>query len=237
MQKTFDKFKYIVKNLIDVGLNYRKISFSQTGEDLIVQFILRDIGIQKPSYIDIGAHHPFFLSNTALFYRNGSRGINIEPNITQFELFQKHRKDDVNLNIGIGKESGTLTFYINKYPELSTFSSIEAQKYHEMDYPTVEERQVRVETLDSIINTYCGGQYPDFMTLDAEGIDEIVLQAINYEKSSPKVICVESVSNSNNGTGVKNHELIEFLQSKGYIVFADTYINTIFVLKKLWVRG
>ena len=76
-------------------------SYSQCGEDLLVQYIFNLRGIQKPSYIDIGANHPYFLSNTALFYEKGSRGINIEANPQLAENFKTHRPEDINLNIGI----------------------------------------------------------------------------------------------------------------------------------------
>ena len=53
---------------------FRKTSFSQCGEDCIVDFMFKFKKIEKPSYIDIGAFHPFELSNTAKFYLTGSRG-------------------------------------------------------------------------------------------------------------------------------------------------------------------
>ena len=46
---------------------FLKNSYSQCGEDLIVEFILNGLKIKHPTYMDIGAHHPFYLSNTALF--------------------------------------------------------------------------------------------------------------------------------------------------------------------------
>ncbi len=83
---------------------FKKISFSQCGEDLIVQNIFNCLGIEKPSYIDVGAYDPFIFSNTALFYSKGSRGINIEPDPHLYKTFPKHRKEDINLNVGIGEK-------------------------------------------------------------------------------------------------------------------------------------
>src|SRR6187200_1235902 len=78
------------------------ISYSQCGEDLLVQYVFLLRGIKYPSYIDIGANDPFYLSNTALFYNKGCRGINIEANPKLIENFKLHRPEDHNLNIGIG---------------------------------------------------------------------------------------------------------------------------------------
>jgi FkbM family methyltransferase len=214
-----------------------KKSYSQCGEDLIVKYIFDVLDIQRPSYMDIGAHHPTYLSNSALFYENGSRGTNIEPDPTLIKAFLAQRPEDVNLNIGIANQRSVLEFYIINNPVLNTFSREEAENYHkEGDYRIVEKRMVDVDTVESILREYRQGEFPDFLTIDAEGIDEIVLRSIDFEKNFPIVICVETISFSNSGKGVKNHDLIAFLQSHGYILYADTYINSIFVRKERWER-
>ena len=89
---------------------YKK-SYSQCGEDLIVRFIFDQLKITKPSYIDIGAHHPYIISNTSTFYLNGSKGINIEPNPPFFNLFTRERPNDINLNIGISDKEQDLEYF------------------------------------------------------------------------------------------------------------------------------
>ena len=60
---------------------HQKKSYAQNGEDLIIDFAFREVfKINQPSYLDIGAHHPFCFSNTQLFYERGSQGINVEAN-------------------------------------------------------------------------------------------------------------------------------------------------------------
>jgi len=46
------------------------------------------------------------------------------------------------------------------------------------------------------------------------------------------VICVESCDYSETHIKPKDNQIIEFLTSIGYEVYADTYINTIFVNRK-----
>lgn len=217
--------------------NFSRISYSQCGEDLIVRYIFNTLGISKPSYIDVGAHHPYYLNNTALFYENGSRGINIEPDITLVEAFYKTRKRDINLNIGIGKEGGYLDFYNMNVATLNTFSKEEAEKFQkEGNYYIKEIRKVPVENFKGILEKYNNNEYPDFLTIDAEGIDEEIIKSIDYEIDPPIVICIETISFSEKGQGVKDRDIISFLESKGYITYADTYINTIFVRKDKWVK-
>jgi FkbM family methyltransferase len=216
---------------------FEKKSFSQSGEDVIVDFIFNALGIRQPSYIDIGAHHPFYINNTALFYSKGSRGINIEPDPSLFASFLKERKEDINLNIGISDASGTLDFFIMNVPTLNTFSQQEANNYkNEGDFFIKEVTKIKVETIAKVISDYKNGVFPEFLTLDAEGIDEIVLKSIDYENNKPMVICTETISFSEKGRGVKNVDLIQFIESKGYILYADTHINSIFVEKNRWVR-
>ena len=218
--------------------NYSRVSYSQSGEDLIVRFIFDAIGIQVPTYIDIGAYHPEQLSNTALFYQNGSRGINIEPDPTLFESFKLERVEDINLNIGISDLEGEMDFYIMSTPTLNTFSREEAEKCSDQgDHQIVSISKMKVDLISNLVEKYCEGVFPEFLSLDVEGFDLRILQSINYEQSSPLIICVETISFSETGNGVKDIHLIQFLEGKGYMVYADTYINTIFVKRDKWIRS
>ncbi|MFZ2167330.1 MAG: FkbM family methyltransferase [Minisyncoccia bacterium] len=213
-----------------------KETYSQNGEDRIIWFIFRALGIEKPSYIDIGAHDPIYASNTALLYKNDSRGINIEPNPILFKRFLNKRKNDVNLNIGIAESAGTLDFYEMSGPALSTFSKEEAERMaREYDnLSIVRTFPVEVKTVAEVIQKYAGGVFPDFLSVDVEGLDESILHSIEWSGSRPKVICVETISYSPTRNGVKNHALISYIESKGYLLLADTYINSLFVDSALW---
>ena len=61
-----------------------------------------------------------------------------------------------------------------------------------MPFHIAEVIQVRVELLKDIINEYCGGVFPDFMSLDTEGLDEMILGSLKDCPSLPKVICTET---------------------------------------------
>lgn len=230
---------YRVKNIFKKnsssfqGKPYSKTSYSQSGEDLIVEFIFNQLGIHTPSYIDIGAHHPFYLSNTALFYNKGCRGINVEPDPELFLQFDIHRKDDINLNIGVGDKPDFLDFFIMNVPTLNTFSPDQVAAYkNEGNYFVKSCRKVEINTMENIIAKN-NGVFPDFLSLDAEGIDDLVLRSIDYN-NKPKIICVETISFSSSGKGIKNKSLIDFVMENGYFLYADTYINSIFVSKEFW---
>ena len=215
--------------------DYSKLSFSQCGEDLIIKFIFDCLKIKKPSYIDIGAHHPFYLSNTALLYRNGSRGINVEPDPSLFRSFLENRLEDSNVNVGVGNSKEELDFYIISSPTLNTFSKEEAEKYSkEGDYTIKEVKKIEVLPVSEILTEFSNGAFPQFLNVDAEGIDEMIIKQIDFSNNYPIVICLETISFSTNGSGVKDKSLIDYIESNGYLVYADTYINTIFVKKEYW---
>ncbi len=250
----FRKINLIKENFNKI-INSKKIintSHSQCGEDLIIRFVFNALGISKPSYIDIGAYDAYKFSNTAIFYEQGSRGINIEPNPNLLKSFLKNRNKDINLNFGVAASSGFLDFYIMSALTLSTFSDKELENYVANGYSIEEVIKVPVMTISEIIEKYHHNKFPDFLSLDVEGLDLEILKSIDYRNSSPIVICVETISFSEtvNGVkdiniisfsetvnGVKDINIISFLESKGYMVYADTYINTIFVKKSEWVRS
>lgn len=215
--------------------NYKQLSYSQCGEDLIMNFLFNSLRIDKPSYIDIGAHHPFWLSNTFFFYKKGSRGINIEPNPQLITQFYKHRKKDINLNIGISGSNDELEFYIMSAPTMSTFSFDEAKRLEqETAFRIVAQKKIIVKHIQSVLDDYNNGIFPDFLSLDVEGLEEEILSSIDFKNNFPKVICLETLSYSENKNEKKETNLINYLIDKGYFIYGDTYINTIFVKESVW---
>lgn len=217
------------------GLNFQHVSYSQCGEDLIVSYIFQLRGIEKPTYLDVGAHDPFYLSNTALFYEKGCTGINVEPNPVLLSRFREKRPADINLETGIGSQPGSLDFFIMNDLTLSSFNREEIKKYEATGkYKLTEIKKVSVVTIEQILEKYSGGIFPDFFSLDAEGMDYDIIKSINYNKSIPKVICVEAAEYSPSGAGERKSELIYFLQNKGYFEYANTNLNAIMVLRDFW---
>lgn len=217
--------------------SYRKKSFSQSGEDLIVKFIFDQLGIINPGYIDIGAHHPYYLSNTALLYESGSRGINIEPDPSLFKNFILYRKEDINLNIGISDREGEQDFYVMNVPTLNTFSIDEAKRFElEGAYRIINVLKLRTEIIQNIISQHAYNIFPQFLNIDAEGIDELIIDSIDFSSRYPIVICIETITFSEKGRGEKNNKLIEKIVRAGYLKYADTNINTIFVRQDMWER-
>jgi hypothetical protein len=108
-----------------------KQSYSQQGEDLIVESIFDYLGIEHPSYLDVGAADPVRFNNTYLFHRKGCRGVLVEPNPDYCRRLSAERPKDTVLNIGIGftdqKESDYYMIGgVANAADLNTFSKEQA---------------------------------------------------------------------------------------------------------------
>jgi FkbM family methyltransferase len=217
---------------------HKKISYGQCGEDLIVQFILSVLRIDKPNYIDIGAYDPFKFSNTYLFYSNGSNGVCVEAEPILATRIAASRPRDIVLNVAVsGKRSGPGEFFLMSEPTLNTLLREEAERL-------VREEGCHIRSVVPIeiisISDLVRHHYPtlslDFLSIDVEGLDLDVVESINFHEIRPKVICVETLTYSRNGIQYKNESIIKYLVEKKYMIFADTYINTIFVDEKTWLN-
>lgn len=215
----------------------KKISYAQSGEDLIIDFVLNAMKLNSVTYLDIGAHSPDYLSNTYFFYKSGSSGVCIEADPELNEFFKKRRNRDTCLNCGIGPEDvGLSDFYLMSSSTLNTFSKEEAIKYESYGTNKIKAViKVPIFGINSILEKYFIDRAPDIVSIDVEGLDFAIVSAIDFSRWRPKVFCIETLSYSETRQEVKNDEIIQFFKSKNYIVYGDTYINTIFVDRASWV--
>jgi FkbM family methyltransferase len=214
-------------------------SFSQCGEDIIVDFIFKQMQIIKPSYLDIGANHPFIFNNTYFFYRLGCKGVSVEPHPTLHELLLRKRPKETQLKVGVSKGGvDTLPFFVMSNLTLSTFSEIDACRYSESGVYWIKEiLNIDVIPISEIFEKYFNGHAPDFISIDVEGIDIDIIKSIDFIRYRPVVICVETLIFSDNRDAGKVPGISEFLSERGYIEYADTHINTIFVDRVRWLMG
>ena len=205
-------------------------SFSQCGEDRIMAFVFMVLGVGAPIYLDIGANDPKYLSNTYLFYRHGCKGVLVEPNPTLFNRLQSVRPRDICLNVGVGPQEGMMPFY--EYDSaaagLSTFSEQEVREGKARHHHKVKQvRQMPVVTINSILEEYFPTP-PNLLSIDVEGLDTAILQSLDYARFAPDVICTETLLHGG-GRSTKDEVLPKFLSTKGYRLYADTYVNSIFI--------
>lgn len=224
---------FIKKNL----QNTKKTSYAQSGEDLIVDFIFSNIehGKENGKYIDIGAHHPKYLNNTYLFYKYGWTGINIDPLKENISLFQKRRPKDLNICIGIGISAEEKDFFIMNPSTLSTFDKQKVSDLVEQGHSINKIEKIDFITVSNLISRYTIDNNIDILTIDIEGNELYIIKEFLDNAIYPKVLICETVFYTPKlKNAQKNKHLIEAISNLGYILYADTFINSIFVSERFW---
>ena len=210
------------------------VSYAQAGEDLVAAGLLKYLGVDRPSYLDVGAFHPTLGSNTYLMYRQGGRGVLVEPNVDMIRALKGVRPGDTTLNIGIGLDDTTeADYYVLNYPQLNTFDGDEARR-READSggKTVIKQVVKMPlvNINRVFAEHFGGSAPDFLSVDTEGLDLTILKTVDYARFRPKVICAETMGDE----GIRMIPAIaDFLAGQGYAVRGMTLANTLFIDAKL----
>lgn len=199
------------------------VSYSQMGEDLVLYHLLRDgMGIERPTYLDIGAADPIAENNTYLLYSKGCRGVLVEPNPAYQARLHLYRPRDVIVNAGVGvtDESSADYYVIRDAPMRNTFSKDDVAYLRKRAGHEVVERVMKMPlvSINRVIAEHLGAA-PDLLSTDVEGLDLAILQTLDFEKYRPAVIIAETRPLG---------PIPTYLESKGYEIRGATMYNTIF---------
>lgn len=216
--------------LIDIKNNlfgkFKKSYYSQFGEDVVINRLLRE---NQGFYVDVGAYHPKHLSNTYLLFKKGWRGINIDPNPYAIRLFKKYRKNDINLAVGISRESAIRTFFLFSHSNWNTFSAAKAAEWKKrIDVRYLGERRVECLPIRAVLDQY----FPKdaaigLMNIDVEGLDLEVLESNDWAKYRPKVIVIECANFD--AARPELSAVYLFLTKQDYRLFVFLGLSLIFV--------
>ena len=211
-------------------------SYSQCGEDLVMSFLAREyLRLDRITYLDIGAHHPWHLNNTYLFYQQGYSGVCVEPNPQLFRELKCVRRRDTCLNVGVGGRGRTAAdFFVLSSSTLSTFSRAEAERYVATGNQQIRD-VLKIEMVDagSLIAQYFPNG-PHIVSVDVEGLELTVLRSMDFSFCRPDIFCIETLTYAEDGCARKVTETVDYMHQQGYMTYADTYINTIFVEREKW---
>lgn len=208
-------------------LAYRQTGFSQEGEDRVLARYFGDRA--NGFYVDVGAHHPFRFSNTALFHRRGWRGINVDAWPGSMMPFRRARPDDVNLEVGVAREAGSARFFIFNDPAMNTFDRDLAERYNRAPWFIERTVEVPLRPLASILEEHVPvGQAIDFASIDVEGKDLEVLESNDWSRFRPEMLLVEAIGGSL--ASVTEDPIGRLLTGHGYVPYAKT-VNTLFFLR------
>jgi FkbM family methyltransferase len=221
----------------DILLGKAQYSYSQFGEDILVDSFFK-LALKKtnPTYLDIGANNPIGGNNTYYFYLKKSKGVCIEPDVTLYNKIVSKRPNDTVLNVGVGindLKEGVFYYFPEPYTGWNTFSKEDAEeKKLQSGISFKQDKVIPFVNINDIIKEHFDSA-PDFISIDVEGLDFDIIKSMNFDKDKPLVFCIETMEFGGDGLGKKKYDVQNFLIENGYVVYADTYINTIFVRKDL----
>jgi len=166
--------------------------YSQHGEDIWLwnYFGARNSGF----YIDIGASSPIRLSNTYLFYKAGWHGITVDPIQSLCASHCRLRPRDINRNSGVGLAQQLATFYELIPSVLSTFDKAWAEKKLADGAVLRAKYDIPIVPLSSLLNNCLTGlrhHAIDFLSVDVEGLDDVVLRSNDWDRFRPRVVMYE----------------------------------------------
>lgn len=169
---------------------------SQNNETAIALKYFKE---RKGTMIDIGANTGDFLSNSYDLIKMGWECICIEPSSAFEELLKLHKGNRrVKLhNIALGKEKGKLKFYESgahvkggtDKALVSTAVLSEMERWKDVDF---EETEVNVIPFNDFMreNGYDSKKI-DYISLDVEGMEWIILEQINLSIYGVEMLCIE----------------------------------------------
>ena len=222
--KIFSKFIEHVKAFFQYG----KISYSQEGEDVVLNRLFE----KKTSgfYVDIGAHHPHRFSNTYLFYLKGWTGINIDAMPGSMAPFKQSRPRDINLEIPILLERSKMIYYQFNEPALNGFSpELSMERNEKTKYRIINEINLEGFPLSEVLENHIPDKKIniDFMSVDVEGLDLEVLKSNDWDRFRPNILLVELLGSSLDS--IWDDPVYQFLSKKKYLVFSKCIKTVIFI--------
>ena len=231
----FNKFR-IHLNILQKQIFYKKNYYSFSGVDVVIGNIFRDK--DRGLYIDVGCQHPIKNNNTYILNKKGWKGINIDLDKDNIDLFNISRPNDENINIAISNKISEVELFF--YHKKSPINTIDKKTSNYQQAKVTEIKKVNTNTLDNVISKtkYKNSKF-DFLSVDVEGHELQVLEGFDFNLYSPDVIVVEYLDLTLSKIEVKNQnienifktDLYKFLISKKYILVNYIYADLIFVKK------
>ena len=220
-----------------------QLSFSGYGEDVILNrlhslFFRKGKRLdQSPPgfYVDIGCNHPFWLSNTYMFYLHGWRGICVDINKNLIAEYSTIRPNDIAVTAAICDVSGEVTAYQGTNHTLAGLNRkyvlhSETHKVTPIEghLPEIISYKVRSYSLTFLLETYLVplSRKIDLLSIDCEGSDFAVLKSNDWDRFRPALVCIEDNKNE------YGEALLHFMEQNKYhqilAATSDHYPNKFF---------
>jgi hypothetical protein len=191
----------------------KKKSYSYGGIDSLVANIFKDNN--NGFYVDIGCGHPIKNNNTYLLSKKGWSGINIDLDEENIDLFNIYRKKDENINIALSNDGKEVDLYF--YHSKSAINTISKKVANYQKARVSAIKKIKSKTLNELLDISKFKNIKiDFLSIDIEGSELLVLKTFDFKKYSPKVIVVEYLDLSLPKLEIKNLKIEKVINSELY---------------------
>ena len=195
-----------------------KISYSQFGEDLILEKYLDYKKIKKGKYLDIGACHPRWISNTHLLHKKGFTGYCIDLDEKKLKWFRFARGNSVKTICGVVSTSNKefeniYTVKTNTpFSQIDTTSKKQASLQESKKNIKFENRKIKNYHINDLFKKV--GKI-NVLNIDIEGKDFECLKSSNLDIIDPEVILMEDLHGYFPST-----ELTNFFSVRNYFLLS-----------------
>lgn len=188
------------------------ISYSQYGEDIIIDWIFKKMNKSELFYVDIGAFDPCIHSVTKALYDRGAKGINVEPQARMCERLKRERNRDITVCCAAGNRKGEEYIYFSE-------GNTTLCEEHKMG---TRVGKVKCDTLTNILDKNIDvSQTIHILKIDVEGYEKNVIEGIDFSRYKPWIIVVEAVYSD---------DFESLLLENGYIFMQQYDINRYYLL-------
>ena len=184
-------------NFYSYLLTNRKLSKSQLFQDLFVLYFFNNK--KNGTFLEFGSTDGISLSNSFTLENNFQwHGVLAEPSPQWHQQLKKNRPNSTIISECIYSETGKiLDFFVSDHGELSTLIEFKNSEISSMPSNTKERNEsgynykVKTISLNDVFVKYFNGVAIDYMSVDTEGSELIILENFDFQKFSPKIVTVE----------------------------------------------
>lgn len=200
---------------------YNISSYSQTGEDRILNAILGETGF----YVDVGCNHPQAYSNTFELYKRGWMGITIDANQQLIKKHKRLRKLDLSICAVVSDQEQEVVFTDFEDSLVSSLNSEHISEWEKIR-KIKEKRVVNTVSLNSLLDSCNAPKDFNLLCIDVEGHDFEVLSSLNLSIYRPKLIVIEM--HSFDLLNPSSSKIYEYLRTNDYRMIGYVIMNGYF---------
>lgn len=176
--------------------------FSQNYEEPFILGYFKNQAPASISFLDIGANDGLTFSNIRQLALNGCKGACLEPSPKAYAKLVENMRELPGVscyNFGISDVSGEVEFHdsgnwVNSEAPVSILGSLyedQRRRFFGMEWDVIKCNFI---TFEEFMNIHGHSKF-DFISIDVEGHDVIVLKQIDLRKVGCQLICLEHSGN------------------------------------------